>query len=838
MEANFLTQLVDEPTREDKSILDLIITNNSSAILNTNVSKTKLSDHDIVSCGLLYKGLMSTPPIVPDLADSHPLEGLDFSRADYDAIREDLNQVDWQNILPTNANTDAMFQAIDEVISTICPKHTPKHKNPGNNKPYIPKSRRSLQNVLKHLNYKINFCKRFKPPNYEKRINAFNKRKADTEVQIREEIEREAKEKEARAISRFKTNPRTFYSFAKENSKTPNIIGPLRDKHGNLQADPKTMCEILQQQYVSVFSAPQTNHPSHPPPAEENSSSPILDDFSFTIEDIIKTIDCIPTYSAAGPDKIPAILLKECKSQLAPALLLLWRRSLDTGQIPPIFLKQVIIPIHKKSDKSNPANYRPVSLTAHIIKLFERLLRSKLVTHLEENSHLSQNQHGFRKGRSCLTNLLHHLNNIFTILEQNDNADVLYIDMSKAFDKVDHCTLLRKLHNMNIRGKILQWIESFLNNRFQQVVIRGVSSSEAKVTSGVPQGTVLGPILFLCYINDLEKVIKHSLISIFADDSKIIKSIRSDEDRANFMADLQAIIAWAEANCMELNADKYQLLQHGRNNDFKTPYILHNNLQITKSSAVRDLGVHVSEDLSVKYHVHTMTDNASRMAGWTLRTIRSRDQNVMLMLLKTYIIPRLEYSSPAWSPHLIRDIQKIEAVQRSFTAKISEVQDLDYWQRLQALKLYSLQRRRERFCIIHAWKIKHGLAPNDVALEFYDNPRLGNQCRRKPLTSRIASIRSLRSNFFSHSAPRLYNVIPGYIKSKPNLDTFKRALDTLLQKLPDCPPTPGYVAPNNNSLPELVPHLCEAAKKITLETRLHGFSGSDLAQEEMVCYSN
>ncbi len=251
---------------------------------------------------------------------------------------------------------------------------------------------------------------------------------------------------------------------------------------------------------------------------------------------------------------------------------------------------------------------------------------------------------------------------------------------------------------------------------------------------------------------------------------------------------------------------------HGPHDDLRIPYDLGGGITVTNSSPVKDLGVLVSSNLSMRVQIIKATSDAKSMAAWTLRTFESRDESTILQLLKTYIIPRVEYSSPCWSPHLLKDIRLLESVQRSYTAKIQTMADLDYWERLESLKLYSLQRRRERFIILHCWKIYLGLAPNDVGLTFFHHIRFGLQCKRRPLRSKRAKIRSIRHNFFSDVAPRLFNILPSSIKQKPNLATFKAALDQLLSKVPDHPPIAGYPCINHNSLTELASYLREEVK--------------------------
>ena len=170
----------------------------------------------------------------------------------------------------------------------------------------------------------------------------------------------------------------------------------------------------------------------------DSPSGPTIEDIEFSEEDIVNAIDDIPRHSATGPDKFPAEVLKECKQQLCLPIKHLWRMSLDCSEIPSIHLQQTIVPIFKKGDRSEPENYRPVSLTSHVIKIFERVMRKRLVEHIESNNLLSTKQHGFRQKRNCLTQLIHHIEDILHALETDANADVIYLDFSKAFNKVDH----------------------------------------------------------------------------------------------------------------------------------------------------------------------------------------------------------------------------------------------------------------------------------------------------------------------------------------------------------------------------------------------------------------
>ena len=334
-----------------------------------------------------------------------------------------------------------------------------------------------------------------------------------------------------------------------------------------------------------------------------------------------------------------------------------------------------------------------------------------MVSFLERNNMFNPDQHGFQKGKNCLTQLLHHIEDIICDLNLDKNADVLYLDFSKAFDKVDHKILLKKIQAFGIRGKLYDWIASFLTGRKQHVIVDGVMSTIIDVISGVPQGTVLGPLLFLIYIDDIFSVVKHSKIKVFADDSKLHKDISSHIDRILLQEDLLSVVNWADANNMELNEEKFQLLQHGKLPDLKQPYILPSGETLKGSDHVKDLGVYIDPDLNWRTHIAMKSAQARNMASWVLRTFISRDVATMMLLYKSYVRSHLEYCCPLWSPHMQCEIIKLEAVQRSFTAKIQGLGNLNYWERLRRLSMYSLQRRRERYTIILVWKIYNNLAP-------------------------------------------------------------------------------------------------------------------------------
>ena len=302
-----------------------------------------------------------------------------------------------------------------------------------------------------------------------------------------------------------------------------------------------------------------------------------------------------------------------------------------------------------------------------------------------------------------------------------------------------------------------------------------------------------------------------------------MSKISSLVEQKKLQNNLNSIIEWSKSNNMTLNTTKFEFLSfklfRKNNTDFNLlnelpfqnsikSYSADNNL-LFPSSSVRDLGVIFDANLEWKNHYTKLYRSSKQITGWILNTFFSRDKHTMLTLFNSLVRSRLEFGCEVWNPYLKKDILLIEQIQRSFTHRIKEVKDLDYWNRLKSLNLLSLQRRRERSILLHVWKIVNGVYPNSIDLNLKLHKRSNSlKAVLRPLPKTRGKLLSIFENSFIINAPKLWNVLPATLTQTKSLNCFVHKLDLFLSEVPDEPPLPGYPCKNNNSLIEQCSQLC------------------------------
>ena len=308
----------------------------------------------------------------------------------------------------------------------------------------------------------------------------------------------------------------------------------------------------------------------------------------------------------------------ELSKQLSCPLGILFRRTLDEGTVPDDWREVNVTPLYKKGNKSTPGNYRPVSLTSVVCKLLESIIKDAIMEHLEQHKLLEVSQRGFLPGRSCLTNLLAYLENVTKHVDSGLPVDTLYLDFAKVFDKVPRRRLLMKLKAHGIDGVVLEWIRRWLTDRKQQVIVNGETSYWLPVLSGVPQGSVLGPVLFLIYINDIDLNIYGEMLK-FADDTKVICPIVNEEYGETLQTDLDRLMDGSNKWLMQFTIEKCKVMHFGYNNPCLEYTMGGEKLMMTESE--KDLGVVIHSTLKPAAHITNCVNKANQMLGMIQRTI-------------------------------------------------------------------------------------------------------------------------------------------------------------------------------------------------------------------------
>ncbi|KAK2167742.1 hypothetical protein NP493_1264g00008 [Ridgeia piscesae] len=477
---------------------------------------------------------------------------------------------------------------------------------------------------------------------------------------------------------------------------------------------------------------------------------------------------------ACGPDGISPRLLKIVAEEVTPALTLLFRNSYQTGTLPLDWKLAHITPVFKKGERYKAENYRPISLTCIACKVMEHIIASHIMSH----SILCPEQHGFRCGRSCETQLLGYVDEASEELERGNQEDTIVLDFEKAFDKVSHTLLVHKLRHYGIGGRLNAWIDSFLENRQQAVVVGGERSNFMPVDSGVPQGSVVGPCLFLLYINDLPIEIE-SKIRLFADDTLCSNTIKHKVDQKKLQKDLDSLTTWEKQWSMSFHPQKCYTLSVTRKRDKIVPsYHLHgHNLQ--NVSTAKYLGVNIQDNLNWGLHIDTITNKANKTLGFLRRNLKIGNKKTKETAYKAFVRPILEYSATVWDPHSANNIKTIEKVQRRAarwvtnrhhqTSCVNSIIDSLAWP--------TLQQRRKKARLEMFYKFHHHLITIDS--EYLPQPTETRSSHRKNNTHsyNIPYCRTQyrQMSFFPRTIPE-WNSLPQEIVAAKSLDCFKSRL--------------------------------------------------------------
>ena len=445
-----------------------------------------------------------------------------------------------------------------------------------------------------------------------------------------------------------------------------------------------------------------------------------------------------------------------------------------------------IVPIPKQGDPELCTNYRPISLLTGFSKILEKLVHARTVSFLRDNEILNNSQFGFRENCNTTHAILSLINQVNLSIDKKLHTIGIFLDFSKAFDTVNHDILLHKLSHYGIRGKALEWFESYLSNRTQYVCLNNIKSQSRKVECGVPQGSVLGPLLFVIYVNDFYKSSSKLSFILYADDSNLFASHKDPQTLLNTVnTELKSVYNWIKANKLSLNLSKtnYMLFSNTINN-LPGPITI-NNTDINKVQSMKFLGVHIDCKLSWKNHINQMCKVISRNIGVINRLKWTLPPKILLSLYSTLVLPHLTYGILAWgnSPQYLMDrvllLQKKamrvinHSSYNSSTDSLFKVNHVLKVQDIYRLSLATFMFQYHNNSLPHAF---HGMFKTNNEMHKY--PTRSSTSFHLPLTRTL-----LVKDSFLFSGPKLWNSLPKELTSVATIYTFKRKLKTSLISL-------------------------------------------------------
>ena len=673
--SNNYIQMVTQPTHHKGNTLDLIFTNAPARLNNICVDSTGKflkSDHYPVTADIFSISIHTNthPPNQP--------APLNYLKADLPQLAYHLS-LDIETFTQTLGNSPIVWEDLKYVILNCCECFIPRAKIPSKPSP------RWFNSSIRHQLNRTRTLKR----RVKKRPTLHMQDKLTTAELTLQTAMLEAKENYlSTLVGSFKTQPKKLYGYL--NSLTESKYKPQSIVHNNqIVRDPRQKAELFNKFFNLTFT--KSNF-KLPPVSSLQVPTIQLSRISFTELEVYEALAQLDPQKAMGCDMISPLVLKLCADTLAQPLHSFFSTCIELGTIPQEWKIHKICPIPKSGNLLEVKNYRPISLLSIVSKVLERIIFNKIIDFLRPK--FSKQQFGFQKNKSSLSQLLSSFAYILEEIDKGSTVDMIFLDLKKAFDTVPHEELLFKLWNIGITGPLWFWFKSYLANRQHFVSVDNNSSTLLPVLSGVPQGSILGPVLFLVYINDLPEQINYASCYLFADDTKLIKSIRGINDRLLMQSDVDSLHRWCEQWKLKLNASKCQTLSVSLSNHHQNHQCQHYSIdgaKLDSTNSQRDLGVLVKCDLSWTDHLNQICGRGYRSLNMIRRTI---PPGVTIILKKQLYISlvrsHLTYCSQLWRPRMVKDILSVERVQRKATKYVLSDYSNDYKLRLQSLHMLPL----------------------------------------------------------------------------------------------------------------------------------------------------
>ena len=782
-----LDQLISEPTRvcsTKASVLDHIYKTDTIMVTDVEVSDITISDHYAISCTWIFK-LVKTP------TKGHTtIEFRSFKRFNEAAFLFDVSCINFNDIY-NNTTSEESLSAFYDAFLAVIDKHAPLRRKRVKHETLPPWMK---YNIILEMELR-DYFKRNKMVEYYSQRN-----------RVTQQV-RDARRDHFKSLLQHERNTRNIWrainGVTNKNKSRQHVIPLTPDVLNSFfLSNPSNLTNSQYGEYNNDFSIPESLKHFCQDKLGQNKSFQIP---FLAVHEVGKLLTDLKNKKSMGPDVLTAYLLKLALPYIVEPLTFIYNQCIQESVFPSMLKNAKVIPIPKSKDLNDPGNYRPISILSVLSKPLERHVHTHLLHFLESNRLIVPSQSGFRPNHSCQTALTKMCDSWLSAINKRAVTGAVFLDFRKAFDTVNHSILLEKLSLYLGDNLTTSFFRSYLKDRKQYVYINGERSQEGTITSGVPQGSILGPLLFCLYINDLplkiadiphiepsfpnNKLSKSSPVNIhcnvtndlFADDGSLYTSSKNIEAvEASLQKSLDLTLDWCDSNRMLVHPDKTKCMiiatRQKKQLDTLSLKLFIGPKQIEQVNQHRVLGVTIDHVLRWLPHLENILKSVSRNLYLLSQLRHVADMESLVLFFYGHILPHINYASNIWDGCADQHIKKLNSFHRRAIKLIDSRKDIPTDQKLKDLGVLPLEKQLKMNKAVLTYKTVCGIAPDYLCSLLRKQTERYDSLNLEPPLPRIDKYKSS----FSYSASEIWNSIPKIIRTKPSVSSFKRSVKAYL----------------------------------------------------------